>query len=221
MYTPTMNAYKTNMYQKLKTYVSELESGFDSIPSSRNEELKNAANYVHGKLSNDETAKLNFICTHNSRRSHLAQIWTAVAAYHYGVENVETFSGGTEATAFNPRAVAVLERAGFMIKNPGGNNPKYQVYFDEETEPLTCFSKTFDDPANPEKEFAAIMTCSDADENCPFVPGAEFRIPITYRDPKESDGTGHERAIYDERCKQIATEMFYMMCLVKPNLKKT
>ncbi|WP_234573034.1 protein-tyrosine-phosphatase [Rhodohalobacter sp. 614A] len=202
------------MYQKLKAYISELESGFDSIPTSRKEELKKTADYIHSKLEDHKTAKLNFICTHNSRRSHLAQIWTAVAASQYGIGNVETFSGGTEATAFNPRAVAALERAGFRVENPGGDNPEYQVYFHEKAEPLTCFSKTFDDPLNPQKEFAAVMTCSDADENCPFVPGAEFRIPITYRDPKESDGTEQETDIYDERCKQIAAEMFYMMSLV-------
>jgi arsenate reductase len=114
--------------------------------------------------------------------------------------------------------VAALERAGFKIKNPGGANPKYQVRIDDDSDPMICFSKTFDDPANPDKDFAAIMTCSDADENCPFVPGAEFRKPITYRDPKESDGTAQEAEIYDKRCKQIGTEMLYMMNSVKANL---
>ncbi|MDZ7720626.1 MAG: protein-tyrosine-phosphatase [Balneolaceae bacterium] len=202
------------MYPKLNSYISKLESDLDSIPSDRKDKLGEVAEYIQSKLNTSETAKLNFICTHNSRRSHLAQIWTAIAANHYGVENIETYSGGTEATAFNPRAVAALERAGFEIKNPGGENPKYEIRFDEKEEPMICFSKTFDDPANPDKEFAAIMTCSDADENCPFVPGAEFRKPITYRDPKESDGTDREKEVYDERCHQIGTEMFYMMsCL--------
>lgn len=203
------------MYPKLKTYISALESDFQSIPSSRKKDLNELANYIRAKLENDETAKLNFICTHNSRRSHLAQIWTTVAASYYGTENIDTYSGGTEATAFNLRAMAALERAGFEIENPGGENPKYQVWFDDQSEPMICFSKTFDDPVNPDKEFAAIMTCSDADENCPFVPGAEFRKPITYRDPKESDGTNQETEIYDERCKQIGSEMFYLMSLVR------
>lgn len=207
------------MYPTLKTYISNLELGFDSIPATRKDELKKVANYVVSTLDQNQTAKLNFICTHNSRRSHLAQIWTAVAASHCDVHDIETYSGGTEATAFNPRAVAALERAGLKIKNPGGENPKYKLRFDEDSDPMICFSKTFDDPVNPGSEFAAIMTCSDADENCPFVPGAEFRIPITYRDPKESDGTDEETETYDERCKQIAAEMFYMMSLAKENLK--
>jgi arsenate reductase len=207
------------MYPKLKTYISELESDSKSIPSTRKEDLKKVTKYIRTKQENGKTAKLNFICTHNSRRSHLAQVWTAVAAAHYGIDRIETFSGGTEATAFNPRAVAALERAGLEIENPGGENPRYEVRFDVDSDSMICFSKTFDDPFNPDSDFAAIMTCSDADENCPFVPGAEFRKPITYRDPKESDGTDLETETYDERCRQIASEMFYMMYLLKENQK--
>lgn len=203
------------MYPKLKNYITELESDFDSIPSERKKQLKEVAGYIHSKKEKEETAKLNFICTHNSRRSHLAQIWTAIAAQYYDIEDIETYSGGTEATAFNPRAVVAIERAGFKVENPGGENPRYEVSFSDDANPMICFSKKFDDDFNPKKNFAAIMTCSDADENCPFVPGAEFRKPITYVDPKEADGTDREAKVYDERCRQIATEMFYMMNLVR------
>jgi arsenate reductase len=202
------------MYPKLKTYITELVSDFDSIPSERKEQLREVVDYIRSKKESGETAKLNFICTHNSRRSHLAQIWAQTAALYYGIKNIDTYSGGTEATALNPRAVAAVERAGFQVQNPGGENPKYKISFSKDAEPLTCFSKKFDDPSNPDKDFAAIMTCSDADENCPFVPGAEIRKPITYVDPKEADGTDSEAKVYDERCSQIATEMFYMMSKV-------
>ncbi|MBD3616226.1 MAG: protein-tyrosine-phosphatase [Gracilimonas sp.] len=203
------------MYKKLEQYIEELKADFDSITSSRKEKLREVADYIRSKKESGETARLNFICTHNSRRSHLAQIWTSTAAHYYGIENIETYSGGTEATAFNPRAVVALERAGFKVENSGGVNPGHEVFFSEQSEPMICFSKKFDDEVNPDKNFAAIMTCSDADENCPFVPGAEFRKPITYRDPKESDGTDKEKEIYDERCRQIATEMFYMISKTK------
>jgi arsenate reductase len=202
------------MYPKLKRYITELKSNFDSISSSRKGNLEKVANYIQSKKESGETAKLNFICTHNSRRSHLAQIWTQTAALYFGINNIETYSGGTEATAFNPRAVAAVERAGFQVYNPGGENPKYKVSLSNDAEPMICFSKTFDDDFNPDKKFAAIMTCTDADENCPFVPGAEFRKLITYVDPKEADGTELEAEVYDERCRQIATEMFYMMNVV-------
>ncbi|MEX0639069.1 MAG: protein-tyrosine-phosphatase [Balneolaceae bacterium] len=173
------------------------------------------AKYITKELSDHETVKLNFICTHNSRRSHLAQIWTQTAAAWYGVQGVKTFSGGTEATALNPRVVASMERSGFEVENPGGDNPKYVVKYSDRAEPLICYSKTFDDPTNPDQNFAAIMTCSDADENCPFVPGSSYRQAVTYRDPKESDGALNEMETYDERCRQIATEMFYMISCVK------
>lgn len=199
------------MYPKLKTYINKLESGFDSIPSKRKAQLREVAEYIRSKRESGEAAKLNFICTHNSRRSHLAQIWTSVAARYYGIKNIETYSGGTEATAFNPRAVEAIERAGFKAENPGGENPKYKISFSESDKPMICFSKKFDDDFNPDKNFAAIMTCSDADDNCPFVPGAEFRKPITYTDPKEADGTDREMEVYDERCQQISIEMLYMM----------
>lgn len=203
------------MNQELKSYIDGLTSNFDSIPSERKDQLKKVANYIRSKKESEETTKLNFICTHNSRRSHLAQIWTQTAAYYYGIDNIETYSGGTEATAFNPRAVAAIERAGFNVESPGGENPGYEVSFSEDAEHMICFSKKFDDSFNPKKNFAAVMTCSDADENCPFVPGAEFRMSVTYTDPKEADGSDQEAKIYDERCRQIATEMFYMMNLVR------
>lgn len=203
------------MYTKLKEYISERLKDFDTIPEERKRTLQDVAGFISKDLDGKGVVKLNFICTHNSRRSHLAQIWTQTAASHFGIDGVETYSGGTETTAFNPRAVAAIERAGFGVTNPGGDNPGVEVRFSDNANPMICFSKTFDDSVNPNKEFAAIMTCSDADENCPLVPGAAWRKSVTYRDPKESDGTDYEKETYDERCRQIATEMFYMMSCVK------
>ena len=61
------------------------------------------------------------------------------------------------------------------------------------------------------------MTCDHASENCPIVPGAEKRISITYLDPKISDGTPEQKAVYEERSLQIATEMKYVFSQVTPN----
>ncbi len=203
------------MFRTLESTIDELKNSFDEISPVRKKTLSDVSDYIRKELENMGSVKLNFICTHNSRRSHLAQIWTQTAAAYYGIDGVETYSGGTEATEFNPRALAAVERAGFEVGDPGGENPKYHIRFDEDAEQMIGFSKTFDDPANPSKDFAAIMTCSDADANCPFVPGAAYRKPVTYRDPKESDGTDQEKETYDKRCRQIGTEMFYMMSLVK------
>lgn len=203
------------MYPDLKSYIQSLDDKVADISEERESKLTQIVDFIEAKKESGDTTKLTFICTHNSRRSHLCQIWGATLAQHFGLDQVATYSGGTEATAFNPRAVSAVERAGFNVENPGGENPRYRVYFDDENEPLICFSKTFDDPHNPQEDFAAVMTCSDADKNCPLIPGAEKRFSIPYIDPKEADGTPRETETYDERCQQIATEMFYVMSQVR------
>lgn len=198
------------------TYIENAIQGFDQIPNERKESLQELAQFISTKVSKNEDAKLIFICTHNSRRSHMGQIWASVAAQYYEVPRVQPYSGGTEATAFNPRAVAALQRAGLKINQlTEGENPRYQVQFKASTPLQKAFSKKYDDPSNPQQDFAAIMTCSQADEACPFVPGASFRISLPYDDPKKADGTPDEAARYDERSKQIATEMLYLINYVK------
>jgi arsenate reductase (thioredoxin) len=187
----------------------------ESVSDERKAVLKPLVSYIQSKIADGSTPKLNFICTHNSRRSQLSQVWAKAAADYYGVD-VETFSGGVEVTAFNERAVASLERAGFKVaEKANGSNPFYFVFNREASDPITAFSKVYDDPANPKSGFAAVMTCSHADENCPFIPGADVRLPVRYEDPKAFDGTPEEAARYDERSMQIATEMCYVFSQIK------
>ncbi len=203
-----------SFYPKLELYIQGLLQETSLINYERKKKLADLAEYIQLKQLKERTAALNFICTHNSRRSHISQIWAATAAAHFRFKRIATFSGGTEATAFNPRAVAAMERAGFVIGKPEGTNPHYEVSFSSDSEPLVCYSKTFDDANNPKREFAAIMTCSEADANCPFIPGADWRLPLTYEDPKEADGTAQEALRYDERVRQIGREIFYAMKLI-------
>lgn len=196
--------------QILKEYILKLPPLFEQISPDRKKLLDEISAYI----KTSDSPQLNFICTHNSRRSHLGQIWAQTAASYFYVKS-STYSGGTEATAFHPNAIASLERAGFVIESPKGTNPKVKVYYDESAEPMICFSKTYDDDFNPNTNFAAIMTCSEADQECPVVFGATERIKLLYEDPKVADGTPAEKETYDERCKQIATEMFYVFSTVK------
>ncbi|MBD3331549.1 protein-tyrosine-phosphatase [candidate division GN15 bacterium] len=194
----------------LETYIETSIEGFDGISDKRKGELEQIAQYVATRVAKDQSTNLTFICTHNSRRSHLAQIWAQTAAVWYGVPHVETYSGGTEATAFNPRAVRALEDAGFAIERTSdAENPRYRVMYSESSPPLVAFSKVYNEPPNPAENFCAVMTCSDADEACPVVFGAAGRVAIPYEDPKEFDGTDQEAAAYAERCRQISTEMLY------------
>jgi len=199
----------------LQKYIENLPSGFDAIPADRKRQLDKLALFIKTRRDSNETARVTYICTHNSRRSHMGQLFATLAAAYYGVDRIEVFSGGTEAKAFNPRAVAALERAGFSITNPGGENPHYKVTFASNRPALEAFSKKYDDAFNPKENFAAVMTCSQADKTCPTVAGATLRIPLHYEDPKESDGTPAEAATYDARARQIATEAFYVFSRLK------
>jgi arsenate reductase len=205
------------MYSSLLSFIEAVEKDIVSLPETRKKTLLRISDYLNVQIAAGSRASLIFICTHNSRRSHLTQIWASTAARHYGIDSIQTFSGGTEVTAFNPRAVAAIERAGFKVEKPGGGNPRYRVFYSDDRSPLECYSKLYDDSANPGHDFAAVMTCSEAEKNCPFIPGADLRISLPYEDPKKADGTPDESRIYDKRCRQIAAEMCYLMRQVARN----
>lgn len=212
-----------SFYPELQKYLQDAEIGFNNIPTERQDDLERIASYMCERLSKSEPAQLIFICTHNSRRSHLTQVWAQIAADFYGIDGVETYSGGTEATAFNPRTVAALQRSGLNIKTQDktASNPKYEVLVSDSAAPQLCFSKVYDAPPNPTKEFCAVMTCSDADDACPIVAGCDLRMPLRYDDPKIADDTEFETQRYDERSKQICVEMLYMMSQLKAKLDST
>ncbi len=207
---------KTKPFSALAEYMEARKSEFDQIPEDRKANLEQLSSYIGSKLSTAQIPQVTFICTHNSRRSHMSQIWAMAAAKSYGVAGLDCYSGGTEATAFNPRAVAAMERAGFTIEQiQAGDNPLYHVTYAEDAVPVKAWSKVYNDVKNPRKEFCAVMTCAQADEECPVVFGAEERIAIAYEDPKNADGSAEEQKIYDERCAQIAREMLYVFSKVK------
>ena len=183
----------------------------DSITEERKTVLQPLIDYLQNKAEANQTIRLNFICTHNSRRSHLSQIWAQTMAFHFGIKSVYCYSGGTEATAMFPKVAETLKNQGFQIQMLSENeNPVYAVKYAENEAPIICFSKEYSNDFNPKKEFGAIMTCNNADEGCPLVIGAEARFPIKYDDPKSSDNTPEQTQIYAKRSLQIATEMFYV-----------
>ena len=209
-----MTSTKTILFSAIENVINTLN--FDSISEERRTILQPLVDFIQGKTNSQQDIRLNLICTHNSRRSHLSQVWAQTAAAHYGIKNVFCYSGGTEATAMFPMAAKTLTKQGFQIKTIAeGNNPVYAIKYSENAHPIIGFSKTFDDDFNPQSEFAAILTCSSADQGCPFIAGAEVRIPITFEDPKAFDNTPKQAEKYEERSVQIATEMFYVFSQIK------
>jgi len=199
------------MYTQLREFIEALP--INTITESRKKELKPLIEYIKIRRKQDRPVKLNFICTHNSRRSQLSQVWSQAIAAYYAV-NVQSFSGGVEVTAFNKTAVNTLVKQGFRVESEGDDNPFYLLRFDDDQPELKAFSKLYDHPENPQGNFAAIMTCSHADENCPFIPGAEARIAVRYEDPKIADGTPQEQEVYATRSREIATEMRYVFSVL-------
>lgn len=195
------------MFEKIKEVVDCID--FDTISDTRKEVLQVLIDYINQKIEEDFPIALNFICTHNSRRSQFSQLWAKVAADFYGIQ-ADCFSGGVEVTAFNERAVASIQRFGFDVEIEGTTNPLFLVRWREDQNLFPMYSKLYDNESNPTSGFGAIMTCAHADENCPVVVGCEKRIPVRYDDPKKYDDTPLQNVMYDYRSFQIATEMFYV-----------
>lgn len=215
----TKSYTSVNFYKDLRKYTSALPNEFNQITEERKKELLEIGNYVIEKRLTQKSCKLLFICTSNSRRSHMAQIWAQTASIYYGVDSVLTFSGGTEATKVHPNTIAALKRCGFSVETSQvGENPNYFVYAGDKVPLGIIYSKKYTNHINPKSNFLAAMVCSEADKSCPSVDGAELRVALTYDDPKYYDNTPSQDQKYDERCRQIAREMLFMMDYVKQKL---
>lgn len=197
------------LFPDIDAFIKELPRTHP-VPARRQAKLRQIAEFIYRKREKDELAELVFICTQNSRRSHFAQVWATIALHYHGIDNVLCFSGGTEATAVHLNTVSALERAGCTIDKPGGKNPVYLIKFANGHKGIQAFSKKYTDKYNPNKGFCAILTCAEADEKCPVVLGMDKRVSLPYEDPKLADRQPNEEAVYDDRCRQVAMEMFFM-----------
>lgn len=202
------------LFKELETFISTIS--VENISIERKKTLQLLVDFISEKEKNGEVINLNFICTHNSRRSHMSQVWAQTLAHYFKVQNVFCYSGGTEATALFPVVGETLKNTGFEIEKLSENkNPVYSIKYAENAHPVIGFSKKLDDNFNPKSKFAAVMTCSQADEGCPVVFGAEKRIPITFDDPKAFDNTPLQLEKYKERSEQIASELFYVFSNIR------
>ena len=205
----------------VKNWLQQTEQQLAETPVNRHQNhLETLAEWIAENARNGERAKLNFICTHNSRRSQFSQTWCRFAQDYLGLDLADCYSGGTEVTACNERTIAALKRAGFTIRTKGDGNPVYTLSDNDLPSQLQLWSKVFDDKSNPSDPFAAVMTCDHADQNCPFIPGAAIRVPLTYTDPKYADDTDEEQDAYDKTCRIIATDMLRLFRLTEKKLKK-
>ena len=202
------------MFPQLISTIETLD--VHSISEERKRILEPLIDYIQQKVNDEAEINLNLICTHNSRRSHLSQVWSQTMASYFNIKNIHSYSGGTEATALFPMVAKTLTKNGFQVKNLSeGKNPVYSIKFADNEHPIIGFSKKLDDDFNPKSNFVAIMTCSHADENCPIVLGCDTRIPITFNDPKAFDDSPLQAEKYNETSMLIATEMKYVFSKIK------
>ncbi|WP_431136200.1 low molecular weight phosphatase family protein [Psychroserpens mesophilus] len=204
-----MTTRQSTLFSEIEEFIQKLN--LQTISDERKSVIQPLIDFIQTKTSSNEQIRINFICTHNSRRSHLSQVWAQTMAHYFSIKNVHCYSGGTEATALFPMVAETLQHSGFQVnKISKNNNPIYSIKYADNEHPVIGFSKKLDDDFNPKSEFAAIMTCDSANEACPFVSGAEKRIPITFEDPKAYDNTPQQAEKYNERSLQIATELCYV-----------
>lgn len=210
-----------SFFPKLDLHVKEILAGIAILDTERKRLLQPISEYVRKRHTAGDDVRLNMICTHNSRRSHLAQVWAQTAAAYYHFKNVHCYSGGTQETALYPAVAESLARSGFHVTRIGsGPNPVYAFQYDQNDPPIIGFSKKYGHPFNPQSGFAAVMTCSQADGDCPLIPGADARFSLPYEDPKISDGTPGQGEVYAQRSLQIATEMFYVFSQINTDVRK-
>lgn len=203
-----------SLLPEVKSFIENVK--YSEIPEKRKVGLQQPISFLQEKLDKNQPIHLNFICTHNSRRSQLCQVWAQTFGYYFGIKNLRAFSGGTETTAFHPNAVRALKDSGFRIfKDNNEENPVYLITFSKEKKPVKYYSKVYPEALPQGEKFVAILTCAHAEANCPFIPEAEARFSLKYEDPEKADGTDHERQTYAERNRQIALEMHYLFSQLK------
>ena len=113
-------------------------------------------------------ARVLFLCTHNSARSQMAE----GLLRHLAGDRFEAHSGGTEATQVRPLAIRAMEEIGVDIS--GQESKTLERYLRE----------PFDH---------VITVCDDANEACPFLPGARNRVHWSFEDPSRAEGSEEER----------------------------
>ena len=198
---------RAKLLPALRSHADYLATTFDMISPAHREAGEKLAEWIAAHYEPGKPLHVTIVCTGNSRRSALGAAMGNVAAAYYGLPELRFHSGGTAPTAFNSRTITALQATGFDIDatgreaprgEPKTENPVYHVAWGQGLESLE-FSKLYHDSANPQEGFAALMVCSEADEECPVVKGAAMRISMPFLDPKIYDGSSYETAKYAER----------------------
>lgn len=212
---------------ELCRHAALLTTSFDMIESEHLQSINQLSDWIAKNWTPDSTLHVLITCTGNSRRSILGASMGNLAAAYYGFDNIRFHSGGTIPSAFNKRTIATLKEIGFQIEPTGDEaergdsktpNLIYLVKWGKGLEAVE-FSKRYNVKTNPQSDFSAIMVCSEADQECPTVPGASLRISMTFIDPKLYDEGAFEKSKYAERRDDIGRNFLAVMANARRKLQ--
>ena len=196
-------------YNQIQLFCLEITSSFKNIPSSRLQRLDEIVLEINEIFNNKKNLNFLFVCTHNSRRSQFANVWAEIAATFYNLNSIKSYSCGTEKSIVSKNTIEALEDLGLKIHNHPNINNAFHAFYGKELF-IDVFSKKYSDSSISKENTIAIMTCTDADQNCPIIPYAKNRISLNFKDPKRFDNTSYFRMEYQKTAKEIATEIFYI-----------
>ena len=185
------------------------------IEKNRKDKIVKLAQIIKINHEQQNIVKITFICTHNSRRSQFSQVWAYISGLYFKLDFLEFYSGGTEVDSVNLNVINALSNSGLKIEKTHKDKAIYLLKSLKKDKGISLYSKVYNSKLNPSKHFIAIMTCSDADQMCPVIKGADKKISLPYSDPRGADNTGLEKEVYSQTCSTIAKEMFYLMKQVK------
>ena len=198
----------------LKETIKSLKNA--AISADRKEVLDYLIDCIKSEREIENSIKLYFICTHNSRRSHYSQVWAQCLASYFDIQNVTCYSGGTETTAIYPMVLETLESSGFEVTPLSAeSNPIYSIKYAVNEHPIIGFSKEMEHSFNPKTNFLAVFTCNEAEQNCPIAFGAKKKISLPFIDPKAYDNNPIKFQKYNETNLQIATEFYYVFSQIR------
>ena len=204
------------MSKTLKEYIKVILKNIDmGLEKDRKDKLVELAQIIKINHEQQNTVKITFICTHNSRRSQFSQIWAYISSLYFKLDFIKPFSGGTEIDTVNLNVINSLINTGLKIEKTLRGKAIYQLKSFKKDKGINLYSKVYNSKLNPSEHFIAIMTCSDADQMCPVIKGAYKKISLPYSDPRVADNTILEKEVYNQTCSIIAKEMFYLMKQVK------
>ena len=208
------------LYPIINEYVRDFPKEFRKIPEDRRYRLNEIVYFLEEQKVENDPWQLLFISTNQSSVSQMAQVWSKAAAYYFGFTNFESFSAGLDPRTISVKMITSLEKAGFIVyKNNVDGVDVYRIKYSYNLDPIVSFPKKINHVRNPNQDFMAVFVEENADMNVQNIKGTYNRLLLTYDDPVGYEGSEQEQVMYEESCKKVAVEMFYVFSLLRRRLQ--